>query len=75
MEYPGFRRNSDAEFSEYQKRIEEIDNVILCVAEAEKMIGRIGAHLIDEREVLEKVKTKVCRRGKSSWYRRNSFCK
>lgn len=69
MEYPGFRGKSDAEFSDYQKRIEAIDNVILCVAEAEKMISNIGAHLLPEPEVLEKAKTMVCRRGRSSWYR------
>jgi hypothetical protein len=36
------------ELSEYQKRIENIENVILCVSEAEKMIEHIGLDLISE---------------------------
>ncbi|AFM27090.1 hypothetical protein [Desulfomonile tiedjei] len=37
-----------AELSEYQKRIENIENVILCVSEAEKMIEDIGLDLVSE---------------------------
>ena len=39
---------SEAEFSDYQKEIEATDNVILCVAKAEKMIRSIGASLYPE---------------------------
>ncbi len=39
---------SDSEFSDYQKKIEAIDNVILCVAEAERMVNEIGRSLIFE---------------------------
>jgi hypothetical protein len=37
-----------AELSEYQKRIENTENVILCVSEAEKMIEDIGLDLVSE---------------------------
>jgi len=36
---------AEGEFSDYQKEIEATDNVILCVAKAEKMIRAIGASL------------------------------
>jgi hypothetical protein len=36
----------DAKQSEYKKKIESIDTVILCVAEAERMIARIGLSLV-----------------------------
>jgi hypothetical protein len=39
---------SNSEFSVYQKKIEAIDNVILCVAEAEKMVNEIGESLFKE---------------------------
>ncbi len=43
----------EAKLSEYKKKIESIDNVILCVAEAERMVARIGlsmiADMVDER--------------------------
>jgi hypothetical protein len=39
----------EAEFSDYQKEIEATDNVILCVAKAEKMIRAIGASLYAEQ--------------------------
>ncbi|HMK35224.1 MAG TPA: hypothetical protein VK463_09175 [Desulfomonilaceae bacterium] len=41
----GYRVKSDAELSPYQKRVDKIDNVILCVAAAEKMLGEIGRSL------------------------------
>jgi hypothetical protein len=49
---------SEAEFSDYQKEIDSTENVILCVAKAEKMIREIGASLTqatcttDDRPVL-----------------------
>ncbi len=39
---------AEVEFSEYQKEIEATENVILCVAKAEKMIREIGMSLIAE---------------------------
>jgi len=51
----GYRPRSDKEFSEYQKKIEAIDNVILCVAEAEKMCHEVGKALISESEIDEEL--------------------
>ncbi len=45
MSFNGYRSESKSELSPYQKRIETIDNVILCVAEAEKMVKDIGRSL------------------------------
>jgi hypothetical protein len=44
----GFRMKSNAELSPYQKKIESIDNVILCVAEAELMVRHIGSSVVPE---------------------------
>lgn len=41
---------SESEFSDYQKDIEATDNVILCVAKAEKMIREIGKTLLLEKD-------------------------
>lgn len=42
---------SNAELSPYQKRIESIDNPILCVSEVEKMINEIGQDLAFDIEI------------------------
>lgn len=53
--YNDYPMKSSSELSEYQKRIENIDTVILCVAEAEKMIRQIGSDLVPEvRRMSEK---------------------
>ncbi|MEW6349623.1 MAG: hypothetical protein AB1646_11225 [Thermodesulfobacteriota bacterium] len=49
-----------AKLSEYQKKIESIDNVILCVAEAERMIAGIGRSLVPD--LVEKPAPKKRRR-------------
>jgi hypothetical protein len=36
---------TDAELSAYQEKIEKTENVILCVAEAEKMVALLGRSL------------------------------
>jgi hypothetical protein len=64
MPFNGFKQRSNGEFSDYQKRVEAIDNVILCVAEAEKMIREIGGHLVPEAEVLEDLRRKALRRAR-----------
>jgi len=46
--YNDYRMKSGSELSEYQKKIENIENVILCVSEVEKMIGQIGSDLVSE---------------------------
>ena len=38
--------SSDSEFSDYKKEIEATDNVILCVAKAERMVREIGRSLL-----------------------------
>ena len=45
------KSKSDAEFSPYQKRIEAMDNAILCVAEAEKLVFSIGLSLLEEHQL------------------------
>jgi hypothetical protein len=39
---------SDSELSAYKKEIEAVDNVILCVAKAERMVREIGRSLLNE---------------------------
>lgn len=41
---------SKSEFSAYQSEIEATDNVILCVAKAEKRIREIGKSLLVEKD-------------------------
>jgi hypothetical protein len=48
MGFNGYTIKPASEFSEYQKKIETIDNVILCVAEAEIMLREIGASLVPD---------------------------
>ena len=36
------------DFNEYKKKILEQDQVILCVAEAEKLVVKIGRSLLDK---------------------------
>ena len=48
MNHNGYSTTSRSELSEYQKKIESIDNVILCVAEAERMLNEVGRSLLAE---------------------------
>ncbi len=50
MNANGYKLKSDSELTEYQKRIDSIDNVILCMAEAEKMVSEIGRSLLEVKE-------------------------
>jgi len=50
----GIKSQSDSEQSPYQKEIEAIDNVILCVASAEKMLREIGKSMVNEIESMPK---------------------
>ena len=58
---------SNTELSEYQKRIEDIDTVILCVAEAERMVEEIGRSLISDRKVSGKPACDCPKRLKFTW--------
>jgi hypothetical protein len=62
--YNDYRVKSSTELSEYQKRIENIENTILCVSEVEKMVREIGLDLMPED--LEVPKKKPCPRSKGS---------
>jgi hypothetical protein len=64
------RLKSGAELSEYQKRIENIENVILCVSEAEKMIRQIGSDLLSEElEIPQKRRSSAYRCKSISGFR------
>jgi hypothetical protein len=58
---------SNSELSEYQKRIENIDNVILCVAEAEHMVKEAGKSLIADLEMKTKSAARMPKGPKFSW--------
>lgn len=70
----GHRTKTDAEPTEYQKKIGAMDNVILCVAEAERLIDIIGRDLIVEPPEIPKP---TCRRkpDKKPWSDRRNFFK
>ncbi len=75
MHTNGTRPRTNSELTEYQKRIESMDNVILCVAEAEHMIKAIGRDMVRELPQTEKRVTRR-RRGKPPWADpRNTFKK
>jgi hypothetical protein len=67
----GFRSRSSREQSEFQKRVEAIDNVMLCVAEVEKMIRDIGRDMLPEADVLVQSQARRTRRlrSRSSWHK------
>ncbi len=45
------KMRTNAELSPFQKRIESIDNPILCVSEVEQMIDEIGQELASDIKV------------------------
>jgi hypothetical protein len=69
----GQRTRTNAELTEYQKMIDAIDNVILCVAEAEKMIDAIGQDMARDLPRIEKpLRRRRCQ--KPPWAdQRNAF--
>lgn len=46
-----YKLKPDSEHTEYQKRLDSIDNVILCMAEAERMVSEIGRHLVKDLDI------------------------
>lgn len=58
---------SNSEFSDYQKKIEAMDNVILCVAEAEKMVREIGRSLLSDVTITKKSGPDQPKSGKLAW--------
>lgn len=73
MSYNGFRTKAKSELSEYQKRVESIDNVILCVAEVEKMIEEIGNNLLPEFEILELARSRSRKSRRRPCLRKDPF--
>jgi hypothetical protein len=53
MAFNGYPTKPVSEYSEYQKKIESIDNVILCVAEAESMVNQVGSSLLPDLAVIK----------------------
>lgn len=66
MSCNGFRSRGSREQSEFQKRVEAIDNVMLCVAEVEKMIRDIGRDMLPEPDVLIQAQARRTRRLRPS---------
>jgi len=58
---------SNPELSEYQKRIEAIDNVILCVAEAERMVKEVGASHMSDFDAIARPVADAPKKSKFSW--------
>ncbi|MBI5569192.1 MAG: hypothetical protein HY914_04525 [Desulfomonile tiedjei] len=74
MHSNGFRTRSDAELTHYQKKVQAIDNVILCVSEAERMINSIGDDLIADLPEIKKSRRRRSPHQKEPWAdRRNLF--
>lgn len=72
MSFNGYRTKPKTELSEYQKRIEAIDNVILCVAEAEKMVKDIGRSLYPALAVDKKPRRNRTTRRVVAWNSRRT---
>ena len=51
MSFSEFGTKKESEMSPYQKRVQNIDTPILCVAEAEKMIREIGLDLVADMDI------------------------
>ncbi len=67
MNVNGYKVKRNSELSPYQKKVEGIDNVILCVAEAERMLTEIGTSLISEVDAPKKSTDNYMKRRKFSW--------
>ncbi len=63
----GCKMKQNSELSPYQKRIEGIDNVILCVAEAERMLTQIGKSLVSDLDAPKKYVDNCAKPRKFSW--------
>ncbi len=61
MSFTEFGTKKESEMSPYEKRVQEIDTSILCVAEAEKMIREIGLDMVVDMDIPKKPSFKVFR--------------
>ena len=66
----GYKMKQNSELSPYQKKIEGIDNVILCVAEAERMLTQIGTSLVSDLVAPEKRTNDRVKRQNFAWRNR-----
>ncbi len=66
----GYKMKQNSELSPYQKKIEGIDNVILCVAEAERMLTQIGTSLVSDLVAPEKRTNNRVKRQNFAWRNR-----
>lgn len=66
----GYKLKQNSELSPYQKKIEGIDNVILCVAEAERMLTQIGTSLVADFVAHEKRANNRVKRQNFAWRNR-----
>ncbi|MGB6067736.1 MAG: hypothetical protein WBG50_23265 [Desulfomonilaceae bacterium] len=67
-----YKMKQNSELSPFQKKIEAIDNVILCVAEVERMLAQIGASLVSDLDLL-KERVEKCSKLRRSFWRSRSF--
>jgi hypothetical protein len=67
MSVNGYKVKRNSELSPYQKKIEGIDNAILCVAEAERMLTELGSSLVSEVDARGKSANDCQKRRKFSW--------
>ncbi|MGO9570064.1 MAG: hypothetical protein ACLP5H_21255 [Desulfomonilaceae bacterium] len=67
----GYKMKQNSELSPYQKKIEGIDNVILCVAEAERMLTQIGTSLVSDLDAPKERVGNSVKRRKFSWRSRS----
>jgi hypothetical protein len=63
----GYKMKQNSELSPYQKKIEGIDNVILCVAEAERMLTQIGDSLVSDLDAPKKRVDNCAKPRKFAW--------
>lgn len=67
MNVNGFRLKNDSELTEYEKRIDSIDNVILCMAAAERLVSEIGKSMVTLAEAPIERKTDPRRPRRPFW--------
>jgi len=75
MPINGFRMKKDKEMSDYERRVDAIDNVILCVAEAEKLVEEMGRTLVEGIEVDRKFHCPSVKPKKTLWNGRKRLFK
>lgn len=63
----GYRLRPKTEASEYQKRIDQIDTVILCMAEAEKLVANLGKSYVLDLETSTQKTVTVKSTKKPAW--------